>query len=223
MAYCSNLEYGGHDDWRLPNPFEFASIVDVRSNSTSTEPAAFPGSRTGFYWSSSRSVESDEFAKEYWAIWFFGGGLFSASDFWGEAVRCVRGGLASGPETRFVETEPVKGEKIVSDATTGLVWQKDYSEKCTWKQALGFCAALKHGGFDDWRLPNINEMMSIVNFSKSSPATDLTVESQYYFWSSTSRTEYPDYAFGIFLRTGEADVQKKGADTLSARCVRGGP
>ena len=85
---------------------------------------------------------------------------------------------------------------IVNDNATGLSWQDDAdasSYTATWQGAIDYCEALTLGGYDDWRLPNINELYTIVDRGRSDPAIAAvfvnTASSGY--WSSTSNVSNP--------------------------------
>ena len=71
----------------------------------------------------------------------------------------------------------------VSDNVTGLTWQRSpdtngdgaltASDKLTWPQAQTRPAALNtasYGGFNDWRLPTIKELYSLIKFNGSDPS-----------------------------------------------------
>jgi hypothetical protein len=71
----------------------------------------------------------------------------------------------------------------VYDNVTGLTWQQsadtngdgtiDASDKLTWTEAQARPAALnaaKYGGYDDWRLPTIKELYSLISFSGTDPS-----------------------------------------------------
>ncbi len=80
-------------------------------------------------------------------------------------------------EGRFVDN----GDGTVSDTCTGLMWQQDTadtngdgvielgplsSDRRPWCEALAFCENLTFAGHDDWRLPNIRELQSIVDYGR---------------------------------------------------------
>ena len=75
----------------------------------------------------------------------------------------VRGNLAYG-ENAFVDN----GNSTVSDNATGLTWtQNDSGTGMDWDAALNYCESLDVGGSSDWRLPNVKELQSIVDYSRS--------------------------------------------------------
>ena len=57
------------------------------------------------------------------------------------------------------------GDGTVSDLVTGLIWQKDPGPKKTFDEAVAGAGDCRVGGFDDWRLPTIKELYSLILFS----------------------------------------------------------
>ncbi|NQY94999.1 MAG: DUF1566 domain-containing protein [Campylobacteraceae bacterium] len=53
----------------------------------------------------------------------------------------------------------------ISDNTTGLMWQKTFSNKLSWNEALNYANNSKLAGYSDWRIPTIKELYSLINFS----------------------------------------------------------
>ena len=53
----------------------------------------------------------------------------------------------------------------VTDNITGLMWQKDMGTKISFKAAFEKAAALNLGGYDDWRVPAIKELYSLILFT----------------------------------------------------------
>ena len=109
---------------------------------------------------------------------------------------------------------------VVTDLTTNLEWQDnntDTKTMMTWQYAMNYCNSLSLNG-GDWRLPSMNELISIVD-NKLKPTIDNsfknTVNSDY--WSST--TLYDRYAWGVSFSNGTPFTGSKKTRFYS-RCVR---
>ena len=57
------------------------------------------------------------------------------------------------------------GDGTITDLVTRLMWQKDTGPKKTFQEAVAGAAACRTGGYDDWRLPSIKELYSLILFS----------------------------------------------------------
>jgi len=118
-----------------------------------------------------------------------------------------------------------KSGDIVTDNTTGLMWQDDTtaaSIKLTWQAAIDHCEALTIGGHSDWRLPNIRELKSIVDRSKSiSPiiysAFQNTLPNDY--WSATTVASETNNAWSLDFNHGFDSWYSKDYSNY-VRCVR---
>jgi len=118
----------------------------------------------------------------------------------------------------------VKG-LIVLDSLTGFQWVMDYVEKKTWSQAHEYCDELnaqRYGGFDDWRLPIIEELRMLVDYSRTNPASSFPDMPPKNFWSSSSDTNNTDYAWYVNFGYGHVYSGNKTYEH-AARCARGGP
>jgi hypothetical protein len=63
------------------------------------------------------------------------------------------------------------GDGTVSDTATGLMWmQNDNDSALLWENALSYAENFTFAGHSDWRLPDIKELQSIVDYTRS-PAT----------------------------------------------------
>jgi len=117
----------------------------------------------------------------------------------------------------------------VSDIATGLMWQQaTASGTFTWQQALVYAESLnneKFAGHHDWRLPNIHELQSILDYTRWQPASiDITyfpdtVADDY--WSSTTSVSYASQAQYVYFGGGNVGELNKWVD-FYVRCVRGG-
>jgi len=185
FAYCENLEYAGFSDWRMPAPQEIMTIVLYYGAGTSINTEYFPDipvSGSGNYlWTSAFYKNDPE------RVWIFHPNksfiYYLASRSSIHNVMCVRGkGL---PAANF-KISSVNGDTIAKDSSSGLVWQKTYTEIETWKDALAYCENLEYAGFSDWRLPNKNELASIINYDSDNDSWSLDMPSDYGFWTSTT-------------------------------------
>ena len=115
---------------------------------------------------------------------------------------------------------------VVADSATGLAWQDDYSDnggdikRASWQDALVYCEELSLGGKSDWRLPNRNELFSIVDMSKydpfiSSVFTNVTSDD---YWSSTTFAPDSSYAWYVLFSNGYVSWNDKRL-IYSVRCV----
>jgi hypothetical protein len=115
------------------------------------------------------------------------------------------------------------GPEIVVDNVTGLVWQR-YVESTgrSLAQAVSYCESLVLGGYDDWRLPTLIELVSIVDFSKANPAIDRQAfdgTPVAAFWSSSPLVGDTSYGWRVNFVAGTTDIIGVGTSQV-ARCVR---
>ena len=130
---------------------------------------------------------------------------------------------------------------MVKDNVTGLIWEvktdddsiHDKDDKYTWADTASFIGAVNaanFGGFWDWRLPTIKELMSIVNSDAIAP----TIDTDYFpntvnrgshlsshYWSSNTYAFYPMNAWSVDFNYGDVNCHGRDKDG-SVWCVRGG-
>jgi len=229
IDHCDTLVYGSYNDWRLPNPFELASIADSQKYNPAIDSAVFPDTISNYYWTSS---PGKNYPTGAWVVNFNNGNVEYGTRTSSKYARCIRQGAAENLSEvkqepgRFIESEPKSGEKVVTDTVTGLMWQYNYATDIDWKGALAQCATLEYGNHADWRLPNRNELMSLVNYAGFSPASDFPnmppVEDIGTHWSSTSVSNESKYAWGVWYVYGFVSQNQKN-NLFVVRCVRLGP
>ncbi len=125
-------------------------------------------------------------------------------------------------EGRFTDN----GDGTVTDTCTGLQWQKDTADtngdghvvddgidSLAWCDALAYCENLSFAGHDDWRLPNVRELQSIVDYGRESPSISPVFSSlSSMYWSSTSRVLIPPLAFHVTFDVGALLNSGKGEE-----------
>ncbi len=120
---------------------------------------------------------------------------------------------------------------IVSDDSTGLQWQDNTTPfTMTWQGAIDYCEnILSLGGHEDWRLPNLNELTSIVDDTQYDPAIDSSTGNGFQnttsspYWSSTTHADavYTSFAWRVFFNNGRQFIGDK-SYSYYVRCVRSG-
>jgi hypothetical protein len=93
-----------------------------------------------------------------------------ASDCWGadgEELACdtVSFGGQDASHAGHAANYLDNGDGTVSDRVTGLMWVQAPGDKVGWSEAADQAHALRVGGHDDWRVPTIKELYSLIDFS----------------------------------------------------------
>lgn len=216
-TYCSDLSLAGLT-WRLPTVFELFAIADYSdSYSANINTDYFPDTQLAFYWSATVPSYNPNLA---WEL-LYNGGLSSKNDkSYGGFTRCVH-----GPLNRSIFVDGANG--TVTDLGRRLVWQKnDDGSLRDWEGALAYCEGLSLGGQLDWRLPNVKELNSLVDFNRENPAIDASIftnTQQAYYWTSTTSGIYAtQYAYLVAFGGGTTSRTYSKASLHYVRCVRGG-
>ncbi|NCC25417.1 MAG: DUF1566 domain-containing protein, partial [Deltaproteobacteria bacterium] len=217
--------------WRLPTVKELSTLVDagIAHPGPTIDIDYFPHCKGSWYWSS--SSESDPgLAGNAWYVRFSNGYLSHAEKVGYKYVRAVRAGHPGYFEHSFVV-----GDGTVTDTGTGLMWQQATMEGTfTWEGALSACENLVLGGHRDWRLPNRNELLSLVDYSAYNPSIDAgvfsdTVSDRY--WTSSPYATDSGEAWAIRFDSGALTTLKVfkafGVGNLyrvrAVRTAQGGP
>jgi hypothetical protein len=208
--------FGGYSDWRMPTIQELASITNKGIYNPTVNMEYFPGTQSSFYWSDTNWTYSIDYV---WGIPFdygYGYGNYKSQSYY---VRAVRSGQS---DIGLFDN----GDGTVTDEDTGLMWQQATGEEINWEDALLYCESLVLGlgEYDDWRLPTIEELRSIVEYSTASPAIDInyfSVPESSLYWSSTTYAYFPSGAWAIDFINGWAHGNTKTRRTnYYARAVR---
>jgi hypothetical protein len=178
----------------------------------------------------------DQFAL-LWPVRAEGNGVLPATgqtlchDSQGRVIPCE--GTGQDGEFRFGQAWPGPRfeviEDIVVDHLTALRWSKcaDLAGgPVSWPDALTAVERLNQRaeGKAAWRLPNINELESLVDCGMHSPALPSGhpfTDSQEYYWSSTTSIFEPEWAWALYLRKGAVGVGRKNGPHFFAWPVSG--
>jgi uncharacterized protein DUF1566 len=139
---------------------------------------------------------------------------------WPPAVNCPTDG-------RFIDN----GDGTITDTCTRLMWQRetadgngdgqvvdDESDALYWRAALAYCENLVFADHDDWRLPDVLELKSIVDYGRLNPSIDPVFSSfSRGYWSSTSHVGYSG-EWVVFFVNGQVALRE--GDHYSVRAVR---
>jgi hypothetical protein len=262
LAKLNAAKFGGFADWRLPSIKELYSLFDARGTDPSglvnaDASGLIPyldakyfmfayGDATGErvidsqYASSTKYVGTSArgFGKLFGVN--FADGRIKGYDlqmpFGGVEktffVICVRGNPAYG-QNDFHDN----GDGTITDRASGLTWSKaDSGHAMNWQDALAWAEkknAEKLFGHDDWRLPSVKELQSIVDYSRApdtsqSPAidpiftcsviTNEALQADYpFYWSATTHAGLRGGGAAMYVAFGRA------AGWMFARAITGGP
>jgi hypothetical protein len=171
----------------------------------------------------------------------------------GTVILCTGAGhdgdVQAGGTLAYVDN----GDGTITDANTGLMWEKlsddgsihDKDTTYSWNNAFAVKVATLNSasfaGFNDWRLPNVKELMSLINYEVPGPGPAPSVDAAFdtgcvsactvvtcsctfssAYWSSSSRSGLPQNAWHVDFSGGPVDSNNSKGVNLFVRAVRGG-
>lgn len=235
--------FADQSDWRLPNVRELYSLIDYTKNRPAFDNSIILGVVGNEpYWS---STEVSDGPGRAMTVRFWDGGF----DKYGDPrldktsqamVRYVRGQETSSfmKATRVDAIYSANPDGSVLDKTTGLTWQPCLVGQ-TWSggscigggTAFAFSAtqsaasANRFGGFSDWRVPTIEELLSLVNSARAKPAMNLIAFPSAVtgaLWSRSVNAGNSGYAWYLDFDYGAARTWSTASYAYGMRLVRGG-
>ncbi len=244
VAGASSFDLGGYDDWRLPTIKEQYSLilfngVDPSGYEETDTDGLIPFIDTDYFdfaygdTDAGERIIDSQYASS--SLYVNGELLFGVNFADGRIkgyglsmpfgpgdktffVTYVRGNTEYGIN-QFVDN----GDETISDEATELMWMKsDNGEGLNWEEALAYAESFEFAGYDDWRLPNVKELQSILDYSRSPGTTQSAAidgmfssteipneagQSDYgSYWSGTTHSNWSNVAggFGAYVSFGRA-------------------
>jgi len=238
VATVNAANYGGFNDWRIPNVKELYSLycgfgTDPGGSNTISASALTPFIDTNYFKFAYGIVANGErlidqqymstnifildpsesgHAKDF-GVNFSDGRIkgYDTVDVLSNLTKTFYVQLVRGATTYGVNNFVDNADSTISDIATGLMWSKyDNGSGMNWENALNWVQAknaANYLGYNDWRMPNIKELHSIVDYSHapdydSLPAINVNFfhcssiineagkDDFPYYWSSTTHAGY---------------------------------
>ena len=102
------------------------------------------------------------------------------------------------------------------------MWEQAPAGTADWQGAIDTCEGLSLAGNDDWRLPNVRELQSVVDYGRSNPAINplfFPDANPSPHWTSTTNPGATDKAYYVDFGAGNAGNADK-INLAYVRCVR---
>ena len=176
-------------------------------------------------------------------------GCWNAS---GQPITCAGTGQDGELQTGTYRSYVDNGDGTITDTATGLMWEKlsddtgihDKDNVYTWANAFNYKIATLNqeafAGHRDWRVPNVTELQSIIDYGTSGPAVSAAFNTgcvqwctvlncsctlgatTFSFWSSTAWRPQANYVMSVFFYNGVVDRTTAPTQAFHVRAVRGG-
>jgi len=246
-SYCSSLVLGNQNDWRLPDIKQLYSLI----NFSGEDVSGFEGDDTsslipfidsnyfafayGDTSAGERTIDVQYASSTLYVAPTTNGGssMFGVNMADGRikgyglnqggsektfVVQCVR-----GSETYGNNSFSDNNDETIRDNATGLTWQKNDSQSAMdWDAAISYCETGVTGGYSDWRLPNVKELQSLVDYSRSPDTSNsAAIEDLFNSTSFTNEAGQTDWGYYWSSTTHKttADIQRNAAYVAFGRAL----
>jgi hypothetical protein len=213
----SKYNQGGYSDWRLPTIKELYSLIlfsgtDPQFEDTSTDDLVPFIDTEYFYFAYSDTDSGERIIDAHFASCnsYVDGELLFGLNFTdghikGYGIKMPFGGREKTFFVLYVRGSEIYGindfkdnqDGTITDKATGLMWMaKDSGTGMSWEDALSYGQNFEFAGYTDWRLQNVKELQSIVNYDRSPGTTNSAAIDPMFFCSEiTNKADKSDYPF----------------------------
>jgi hypothetical protein len=166
----------------------------------------------------------------------------------GTVIACAGTGQDAELQKGLAGAYTDNGDGTITDTRTGLMWEKlsddgtihDKDTAYTWMNAFSTKVAMLNAdsfaGFTDWRVPNVNELQSLVGYGAAYPAINAAFNTNCAatctvltcsctqpsaYWSSSTYQDVPSITWVVYFQDGYVVGYLK-ANNGYVRAVRGG-
>ncbi|MFT6995962.1 MAG: hypothetical protein ACJA1P_002708 [Maribacter sp.] len=194
VAGVASYSLGGYTDWRLPTIKEQFSLiifsgVDPSGYNSSSLEGLIPFIDTNYFkFAYGDTNDGERIIDSQYAssTMYVDGELLFGVNFADGRIKGYGLKMPFGPGDKTFFVTYVRGNKnyginnfndngdgTISDTATGLMWmQNDNKKGTTWQEALNYAENYEFAGYSDWRLPDVKELQSIVDYSRSPKTSD---------------------------------------------------
>ena len=241
LSGASSCTTGGYSDWRLPTIKELYSLImyyGAEPNPTATsQGTAVPYINTDYFTfaygdlnASAHGASADERLID---AQYASSTLYVSTTMNGQAtmfgVNFADGRIKGYPSSNNKKYYVIyvrdntsygtnqfadNGDGTISDNATGLMWmQSDNGVEILWEDALNYAENHTYAGYSDWRLPDIKELQSIVDYTRS-PATSnsAAIDPLFNCTQITNEGGVVDYPYYMSSTTFCSQSTSNGAD-----------
>jgi hypothetical protein len=218
VAGAEDFELAGYDDWRLPTIKEQYSLIIF----SGVDPSGYEGTSTDglvpfintdyfdFAYGDTDAGERIIDSQYASSNMYVDGGLLFGVNFADGRIKGYGLQMPFGPGEKTFFVTYVRGnsnyginnfvdnsDSTITDNAKGLMWmQNDSNAGLTWEDALNYAENLKYAGYSDWRLPDVKELQSIVDYSCSPGTTNsAAIDPLFNSTSFTNEAGQVDYPF----------------------------
>jgi len=214
--YCEDLTLGGSDEWHLPTISELETIADYSEYKPALK-GDFDTITTNMYWSLSTDASNGDDA---WFVLFENGRSYTLDKTKKASFKCVN--------TQKKNPSIIKRDgDLVTDSATGIMWQDSSEAKSIetdFKGAEKYCKELSLGGYDDWYLPKVEQLLSITDKEKANPSIKEEFKNTFPdgYWTSSVNVLHSSNIWYVHFGYGFSSDYGKRKLNRHVRCARAG-